>query len=117
MEDELKSIYYDPSHPASFSSVQKLLAAVRKRFPNTAEEQVKYWLSNQKAYTLHKQKRRNFVRNPVVADVVDNTWQADLVDMQMFKRENDNFGYILTAIDVLSKYAFTVPIKTKHATK
>ena len=42
---------------------------------------------------------------------IDQQWQADLVDMQKFQRYNSGFGYLLCVIDVLSKYAFVVPIK------
>ena len=38
-------------------------------------------------------------------------WSADLVDMQAFSSFNKRFKYILTVIDVFSKYAWTVPIK------
>ena len=42
-------------------------------------------------------------------------WSADLVDMQAFSSFNKGFKYILTVIDVFSKYAWAVPIKDKSA--
>ena len=33
--------------------------------------------------------------------------------MRSLSQYNDNFNYILTAIDVLSKYAWAIPIKRK----
>ena len=45
----------------------------------------------------------------------DEIWSADLVDMQAFSSFNKGFKYILTVIDVLSKYAWAVPIKDKSA--
>ena len=47
----------------------------------------------------------------------DEIWSADLVDMQAFSSFNKGFKYILTVIDVFSKYAWAVPIKDKSATK
>ena len=41
----------------------------------------------------------------------DEIWSADLVDMQAFSSFNKGFKYILTVIDVFSKYAWAVPIK------
>ena len=41
----------------------------------------------------------------------DEQWQADLVDVQSLKESNDDYKYILTVIDVLSKYAWAVPLK------
>ena len=45
----------------------------------------------------------------------DEIWSADLVDMQAFSSFNKGFKYILTVIDVFSKYAWAVPIKDKSA--
>jgi hypothetical protein len=44
---------------------------------------------------------------------IDDTWQIDLVEMHKFARENKGFNYILTGIDVFSKFAFAVPVKNK----
>ena len=43
----------------------------------------------------------------------DNQWQADLVEMQPLKKWSGGNRYLLTVIDVLSKYAWAVPIKNK----
>ena len=45
----------------------------------------------------------------------DAIWSADLVDRQAFSSFNKGFKYILTIIDVFSKYAWAVPIKDKSA--
>ncbi|CAB0037753.1 unnamed protein product [Trichogramma brassicae] len=44
---------------------------------------------------------------------LDETWQADLVEMIPYARENGGYKYLLTCIDILSKYAWTVPVKSK----
>ena len=69
----------------------------------------------QNTYTLHKQKRKNFLRNKVLVKNINEQFQADIVDMQMFSKHNNNYKYILTVIDVLSKYAFAKPLKTKSS--
>ena len=37
----------------------------------------------------------------------------DLVEMQKFARLNKGYQYLLTCIDIFSKYAFVVPLKDK----
>ena len=37
----------------------------------------------------------------------------DLADMQYLKEYNDGYRYLLVCIDVFSKYAWLVPIKSK----
>ena len=43
----------------------------------------------------------------------DDLWQADVVEMRPYSRFNQGHHYILTVIDVLSKYAWAMPLKTK----
>jgi len=76
---------------------------------------VEKWLSGQFTYTLHKQVKRNFKRNPVIASYVDEQWQADLVDMKEFESQNDGYKYLITIIDIFSKYAWVYPLKDKSA--
>ncbi|XP_067216936.1 uncharacterized protein [Linepithema humile] len=66
---------------------------------------------------LHAPARRNFTRRPVVVKGYDDLWQADIVEMRPYSRSNGGYNYILTVIDVLSKYAWAVPLKTKGGIK
>ena len=68
---------------------------------------------NQLANELHKPVRRRFDKRTVFAKQVDDIWTADLVDMSSFSRSNKVYKYLLTAIDVFSKYGWIVPLKTK----
>jgi hypothetical protein len=49
----------------------------------------------------------------VVVYGIDHQWQADLVDLGKLASYNKGFKYLLTCIDVLSKYAWVVPLKDK----
>ena len=64
---------------------------------------------------LHKPTRRNFPRRKYDIGDIDETWQADLVDMQEYSRQNKGYQYLLTIIDIFSKYAWVVPVKSKSA--
>ncbi|XP_046743261.1 uncharacterized protein LOC124409588 [Diprion similis] len=64
---------------------------------------------------LHAPARRNFKRQRVIVKGFDDSWQADLVDMRQYAKINKNFNYILTVIDVLSKFAWAVALKNKSA--
>ena len=44
---------------------------------------------------------------------VNHQWQADLVELQEFAKVNDSYRYLPTVIDIFSKYAWAIPIKTK----
>lgn len=62
---------------------------------------------------LHKQARKRFPRRHVYVKGIDDTWQIDLVDMQKHARVNGGHKYILTVIDVLSKYAWALEVRNK----
>lgn len=60
---------------------------------------------------LHKPIKRKFERRKVVSNGIDNIWGCDLVDMG--KLNDGEYKYILTVIDIFSKYAWAVPLKNK----
>lgn len=62
---------------------------------------------------IHKCARVNFPRRPVEMRDIDDLWQADLIDMQNYSKENSGFRYILVVIDTFSKYAWAIPLKSK----
>ena len=62
---------------------------------------------------LHAPARRNFPRRRVIVRGYDDLWQADVVEMRPYSGFNRGHHYILTVIDVLSKYAWAVPLKSK----
>lgn len=113
MDQILSSIYYTSNHPSSFSSIQKLYTDARIIDSGITKKYVKDWLSKQLTYTLHRPARRTFKRNRVLVSEIDEEFQADLVDLREFKKVNSGYAYLLTVIDVLSKFAFAVPLKTK----
>jgi len=44
---------------------------------------------------------------------IDQIWAADLVEMQAFSKFNRGVRYLLTIIDVFSKYGWMLPLKDK----
>ena len=109
MANTLKSIYYDVKHPAGFSSVNKLAKA-----SGFSHAQVKKWLKAQSTYTLHKQARKTYPTRHYIVHDIDEQWQTDLCDMASISRKNTGHHFILTVIDIFSRYAWARPLKTKH---
>ena len=67
----------------------------------------------QLADELHKLIKRNFTRRRVIVNHIDEIWASDLVEMQQFSRWNKGYKYLLTVIDVFSKYGWIIPMKDK----
>ena len=115
MEKTLASIYLDPSHPANFGGLDAVYMAVKEDGNSKiSRRQVQDWLSQQDVYTLHKPARRHCKRSRVVGPGINAQFQADLVDVQNLSRYNKGYKYLLTCVDVFSKYAWVVPLKTKQ---
>ena len=109
-EKILENIWYNPSHPASYSTASTLWKAVKKSIPLST---IKHWLTKQTAYTLHRPVKRRFPRNFYFVHNIDDQWQADLNDMQSLRNHNKGYRYILTVIDIFSRHAWAVPVKNK----
>ena len=108
-------MYLDPSHPASFGGVDAVYRELKDQGKNKiSRKQVKEWLSQQDVYTLHKPARRYYKRSRVIVSGKDAQFQADLVDVQSLSRYNKGFKYLLTCVDIFSKYAWVIPLKTKQ---
>ena len=115
MEKTLASIYLDPGHPAIFGGLDAVYRAVKEKGKNKIScKQVQDWSSQEDVYTLHKPARRHYKRSRVVVFGIDEQFQVDLADVQTLNRYDRGYKYLLTCIDVFSKYAWVVPSKTKQ---
>ena len=114
-EKYLSQIYYNPESPASFGGVDSIYRVVKDEGKHQiSRNKIRLWLQKQDTYTcIHKPVRYRFKRNRVIVGAIDEQWEADLVIMDSLSKYNNGFKYILTVIDVLSKYAWAEPIKTK----
>jgi len=115
MHSVLSDVYYNLSSPACYGGINAIHKEAKKRLPSIKQSDVESFLQKQDTYTLHKPARRNFPRKKTIAICIDSDWQADLCDLQKLAKHNDGYRYILTVIDVLSKYSWAVPIKNKTA--
>ena len=62
---------------------------------------------------LHKSKRKNYPRRKIVVNHIDEIFAADLVEMQKFAKLNKGYRYLLTCIDIFSKFSWVIPLKDK----
>ena len=69
--------------------------------------------SSQLADELHKPARKHYQKRSLFVKQVDDIWTADLVDMSPYSRSNSGYKYLLTVIDIFSKYGWIVPLRTK----
>lgn len=105
----MESVYYEAGKPGSYGGVRPLA-----RYGGMPVKAVRGWLETQDPYTLHKPVVKKFPRRKTFAKGIDDLFQADLADMRNLASYNGGHSYILTCIDVFSRYAFAVPVKDKR---
>ena len=113
-EKYLSQIYYDPESPASFGGIDSIYRAVKNEGKyQILQNKIRLWLQKQDTYTLHKPVRYRFRRNSVKVGAMDDEWEADLIIIDSLSQQNSGYKYVLTVIDVLSKYAWVEAKKAK----
>lgn len=101
--------YLSPSNVGALGGLAKFAKA--RKIKNLKE--LEHSLSKLPAFTKHRPARTNIERRPIIVKNPGDLVQCDLADMQKMKKVNKNFAYILIAVDVFTKFAVAVPVKTK----
>ena len=111
MATKLSALYVDPTKPESLGGVARFAKA--HQIPvSQAQKELQQVLS----YTLHKPRCRRFKTLPTLVFGINEQFVMDLVDLQKLAKNNKGYKYLLTVIDVLSKFAWVEPLKSKSAT-
>jgi transposase InsO family protein len=114
-ETLLLKLFTDPRSTTVYTSAVPLLAEARRHIPSITRRDVHNFLASQPTYTRHRRAVRRFPRLPTLAAGLHTDWQADLADIQLLRRANRGYGYLLVAIDVLSRQIFVEPMRRKFA--
>ena len=110
-EQELKDIYYDPS--VGYQSAERLYQKAKEKGLSVGRRIVREWLKTQDTYTRCKPiARRHKFRKTFVKYLADQM-QLDLVDMGKYGSKNKGYRWILTAVEILSRYAFAISVYRK----
>ena len=67
------------------------------------------------AEELHKSIIRKFKKRKVYSSFIDNIWDTDIVDMQLIIKLNERIRFLLSLIDIFSKYVWFIPLKDKNS--
>ena len=111
VRETLLPIYNDPS--TGYKGRDALYAHIRPLHHNISRRDVAYFLANLEAHQLHLIRRRDKTIRNIVAARPNRHWQTDLIDVQKLAGTNRGTRYILTTIDVYSKYLWAIPLRDK----
>jgi len=114
--EELDGIYNPTLRERIDRGIVRPIIGTKKRFRmglKKAERNKNVAWSSPLATELHKPVIKNFPKRKVYVNGINKIWAADLVDMQTFSKFNRGVKYLLTVIDVFSKYGWMLPLKDK----
>ena len=114
LEQHLRDLYFNPKSPVAYSGLNKIWRKARDDGYKVSKSDVKSFLEDQSTYTLHKPSIKRFPFRKTMVSYTDQQWQADLVDMQKFEKDNKGHRFILTITDIFSRYAWAKPLKSKR---
>jgi mannitol/fructose-specific phosphotransferase system IIA component (Ntr-type) len=106
----LHKLYYDAE--TGFQSKEKLYKKAKEIDKKVTLELVKKFLDEQATSQITKQVTKNKVYETIVSPSIRNNYQMDIMYLPN-PTLNKNFKYLLTCIDVYSRYAFVKPLKNK----
>ena len=67
----------------------------------------------QLAKEVFSPQKTKFQRQRIIPLYKDETWSADLIDKSSLSKYNNNYKFILTVINIFTKYAWAIPLKNK----
>ena len=118
--EKLNKIYTSSGSEAAYTGGAKVLRiAFNKQYPDEpiTLKYVQNFLDKKETYSLHKNARRKYPRNPVYVATPGDMYCCDLMDFPDLKRKNKGYRYILLVLDCFTRYAYAEGMKTKKATE
>ena len=107
---QIAKTYYSIDNPEGYAGASKL----KNKYPKN-KKAIDKWLSSQTTYTIHKPMKRRFPTRKYRVPCINHLWQIDLMEMIPYASINNGYKYIVTCVDVFSRFARAQPIKTKSA--
>ncbi len=113
MDDFLRALYYDPA--SGLKSSAKLLHEAKKQRPDVKLKDVKEFLKTQAETQINRvQPYSQSLEFKFTAP--RGAYQADITFLPKYSKVNRGYNGILCVIEIPSRKAYVVPLKTKSAT-
>lgn len=96
------------------NGIHSFFDQIRQRFHGITRADVSTYLRG-RAEHQRFEKERPKLYQPTIVHAPNQQWQIDYIIMNKNPWENLGFKYILTVVDVFSKYAFAFPTKTRES--
>ena len=109
MNDKLIEIYDDPNIGLGLGIVS-FYNIVKDKYIGIKRDDIEHFLKNQTVYQITKEPKKG-INKPIITTYPNERWAIDLVDMEIYEKQNNGNKYILTCIDYFTKYVWAEPLK------
>ena len=116
-ENIIKKVFTDPR--TGFKSIQNTYKTIKELFPDIKikKREVEEFIKNQSSHQVHTiQKINPKDYNQITAQQL-GFCQIDFIDMSNYKRHNENYRFILLAVDIKSRFGMMEKLKLKQQKK
>ena len=107
--EDFKRNYTSVGHPIAFSGIDTIYKYYKKQISKPDTE---HFLSTKYTYTRHKEATKGN-QNPMYTYFKRYQWHADLIEISNVSEQNKSYKYILSLIDIWSKFAWLRLLYTK----
>ena len=107
----LRELYDDPVESLG-KGINAFYASVVDKYLNISRKETEEFLKNQPVYQMTTDTVKR-VQKPMVANFPNEKWALDLIDMNQYVKQNNQFRYILSGIDYFSRKCFAIKLKKK----
>jgi hypothetical protein len=114
-KEEIITTYYSNLLGNGYRSATNLHQRLSKEFVNISKKDVSGVLKNIEINQLIRPIEENKIVKPLITEKPYQQWEVDLIDVSSIAKHNDNVNFILTCIDIFSKFVFCEILKNKSA--
>jgi transposase InsO family protein len=102
--------YYSLRHPESFTTKTGLKNALKGEIDSKT---LNDWSAGQDTITEYAPARKIFLRRPTVAHEKNAIWAMDTAFFLQLEKFNKGYKYLVIIVDILTRYVYGVPLKSK----
>lgn len=111
IDETIQRIY---TNPKLTGSRDHLFEIVKMNYLGISRRRIMAFLKKQESWQVRQPIYKPKVTQSIISEQPLDRWQVDLIDMQNYSHFNSGYKWILTCIDIFTKYLRAIPLKNKE---
>jgi hypothetical protein len=111
-----ESFIEDAYNETNFGGPEKIYTYLKKNYHDIkiTKQEIKNYLNKQEQEQILKKQKPPKALGHIVASFPFEIVQMDIFDFSKYASDNHNYKYMMAFVDVFTRYAFVLPMKTKN---